>query len=210
MACLSGAILIGGRSRRMGANKALLPLSPEGPCIVELVARVLRTVADDIILVGASDDRDTYDALGLCQIPDIVPAAGALGGIHAALGAARHEHTLVVGCDMPFLNPTLLHHMAALPRDYDALIPLVGRPQPLHAVYARSALPSIDAALAARRYRVTGWLARATVRIVPRATITAFDPALRSCFNVNTPDDLAFARRIAGVVTGANEDVVTP
>lgn len=193
---LSAAILVGGKSRRMGRTKALIRLHSDGPTAIELACAALATVANEIVLVGNAP-ADDYAFLGLRHVPDLVPGAGVLGGIHAAIRTAHHEHVLVVACDMPFLNTTLLRHMASLPRDWDALIPLLGQPQTAHAIYARSALPLIEASLAAHRFRATSWLAQGRVRIVPRATIAAFDPTLRSCFNMNAPADLALARQLA-------------
>ncbi|MGC4192541.1 MAG: molybdenum cofactor guanylyltransferase [Thermomicrobiales bacterium] len=194
---LTAAILVGGRSRRMGQDKALLPLVPDGLTVIETVVQTLATVADEITLVGAEVTARDYAFLGLRHVPDIVAGAGALGGIHAALTAASHERTLIVACDMPFLNADLLRHMASMPRDDDALVPLLGQPQPLHAIYGRSCCPLIEANLRKGQYRVTGWFARAALRLLPRSAIAAFDPSLHSCFNMNTPDDLAVARRIA-------------
>lgn len=193
---LSAAILVGGQSRRMGRTKALLRLDPDGPTVVETIARTLDEIAEEVLLVGEAPAAD-YAFLGLRQVPDLVPGAGALGGIHAAVRAARHACVLVVACDMPFLNPALLRYMASLPRGWDALVPLLGQTQTAHAIYARSALPLIEASLAARRFRTTSWFARGSIRIVPRAAIAAIDPSLRSTFNMNAPEDLALARRLA-------------
>ncbi|MGC4106476.1 MAG: molybdenum cofactor guanylyltransferase [Thermomicrobiales bacterium] len=193
---LSAAILVGGRSTRMGQNKALLRLTPNGPSVIQTIVGTLTDLADEVFLAGTDVTAADYAALGLRHVPDVVPNAGALGGIHAALGAASHTHILVVACDMPFLNAGLLAHMAGLPRDYDALVPLIGRPHPLHAIYARAALPVIETRLVARRFRVTGWFASAKVQIIPRATFAMFDPDLRSCFNMNGPDDFARAQQI--------------
>lgn len=194
---LTGAILVGGTSRRMGTNKALLSLAPDGPPIVETVVRTLERVTDEILLVGTGPDDDAYAWLGVRQVADVVPNAGALGGVHAALSAARYPRVLVVGCDMPFLSTGLLLHMASLPQDAHALVPLLRHPQPLHAIVERSSLPIIERQLLGGHLRMTGWYAQARVRIVPRAVVARFDPTLQSCFNMNTPGDLALAKRIA-------------
>lgn len=191
---LTAAILVGGQSRRMGTNKALLAITPDGATVVETVARALAMVAHEVVLAGAA--TVDYAFLGLPRLDDTVPGAGPLGGIQAVLDAASGSHVLVVGCDMPFLSVDLLRYMAAHPRDYDALVPVLGRPQPLHAIYAPSCLPLIDASLQAGRYQVTGWFAQANVREIDRETIRRHDPSLRSCFNMNTPTDVEQARQL--------------
>jgi molybdopterin-guanine dinucleotide biosynthesis protein A len=191
---LAAAILVGGQSRRMGQDKALLTLAPDGPTVVESVARTLGAVTDEVVLVGA--DPSAYAFLGLPWIADAIPGAGPLAGIRAALAATERSHLLVVACDMPFLNADLLRYMATCPRDYDALVPVLDRPQPLHAIYARTSLPLIDHALRDGRYKVTGWFPQANIRALDRETIRSHDPDLRSCFNMNTPEDVAFAKQV--------------
>lgn len=204
---LSAAILAGGRSTRMGVDKARLRLAPDGPTLIELVIAAVRAVADDITIV-ANDDR--LAALGLPIARDTVPNTGALGGIEAAVAHARHDHCLVVACDMPFLAPSLLRALAAAPRDYDVLAPRLtvganrqgqsdGVYETLHAIYGRAALPAIRAQLAAGHYRVIGFFPEVRVRAFPEERVRALDPALRSFFNANTPARLAEARALAGV-----------
>jgi molybdopterin-guanine dinucleotide biosynthesis protein A len=191
---LTAAILTGGKSRRMGEHKALLTIGPDGTTVVETVARKLGEVASEVVLVGG--DQASYAFLVLPWIADQIPNSGPLGGIHAALAATGSPHLLVVACDMPFLNVGLLRFMAAIPRDYDALVPVLDRPQPLHAIYARSCLPLIDQRLRSGQYKVTGWFGDADVRTIDRAMMERYDPTLRSCFNMNTPDDAALARQL--------------
>ncbi len=206
---LSAAILAGGQSRRMGTDKALLRLTPDGPTLIELVLAVARTVADDVFLV-ANDDRLAW--LGLRTVPDAFPGAGSLGGIYSAVAGAREEHCLVVACDMPFLDPTLLRALADTPRDYDVLAPYLevgtnrqggakGVYETLHAIYGRAALPAMRARLAAEQYRIVGFFPDVRVCALAEAAVRALDPQLRSFFNVNTPERLTEARAIAGVAS---------
>ncbi len=198
---LSAAVLVGGQSRRMGENKALLRLEPGGPTVIETVVQKLRAVAGDIMLAGC--DPEPYAFLGLPHIPDVEPGIGALGGVHSALTTMTTPHVLIVACDMPFLNADLLRYMAAQPRDYDALVPVFDRPQPLHAIYAKMSLPLIERSIQAGDLRGTGWLAQANVRAIDRETMRRYDPDLLSCFNMNTPADVAHARRIATASKGS-------
>ena len=200
---LSAAVLAGGMSRRMGTDKALLPLRPGDPPLVEVVVRRLQALTDDVFIVAS--DRPAYAAFGVPVVPDRYPAAGALGGIGTAIAAAREPACLVVACDMPFLNLALLRWMASQPREYDALVPrLPGESrqggglvyQTLHAIYGKGCLPAIERRLAAGERRVISFFPDVRVREIDLAGIRALDPSLRTFFNANTPEAAAEARRI--------------
>lgn len=199
---LSAAILAGGLSRRMGTDKALLRLVPDGPTLVEYVIAAVGVAADEILIV-ANDDRLAY--LGLPIVPDAYPGAGSLGGIYSAVAAAAHDHCLVVACDMPFLSAPLLRAMAAEPRTYDVLAPYLvvgenrqgggkGVYETLHAIYSRAALPAMREQLEAQNYRIVGFFPQVRVHPLSEAYLRHHDPGLRSFFNANTPERLAEAR----------------
>ena len=190
---LTAGILVGGKSRRMGQDKALLTLEPGGPAVIEIVAGRLRVVTSEIVLVGSTAPDVLPDVR---RIADSFSGSGPLGGIHAALTAAGSERVLVVACDMPFLSVALLRFMASLSGTYDVLVPVLDRPHPLHAIYARSCLPHIERSLQAGGHQVTGWFDAVDVREIDRATIERYDPELLSCFNMNAPEDHAFAMQV--------------
>lgn len=204
MTCpLSVAILCGGESRRMGIDKALLPLVETGPPLLELVIDRVRDMTDNLYLVGVP--RPGYDRFGPPLVADEWPGNGPLGGIATALRHAEHSACLVVACDMPFLNPQLLEFMALQPRaSFDVLVPLIPGEtttgsgplvfQPLHAIYRQSCLPAIQARLAAGERRVTGFYGDVRTRTVTERQIRAFDPLLRSFMSINTPEALGEAR----------------
>ena len=203
---LSAVILAGGLSRRMGTDKAQIRLVPGGPTLIERVVAAVGTVADEVLLI-ANDDR--LDFLGLPIVPDAYPGAGSLGGIYSGVAAARHEHCLVVACDMPFVSVPLLHAMASEPRDYDVLAPhlIVGENrqgggkgvfETLHAIYGSAALPAMRQQLDTGNFRIVGFFPRVRVRPLPEEWLRQHDPALRSFFNVNTPERLGEARALLG------------
>jgi molybdopterin-guanine dinucleotide biosynthesis protein A len=191
----------------MGIDKALIRLVPGGPTLIERVAMAVGAVADEVLIV-ANDDR--LAPLGLPIVPDAYPGAGSLGGIYSAVAAAAHDHCLVVACDMPFLSVPLLRAMADIPRDYDVLAPYLvvgenrqgggkGVYETLHAIYGRGALPAMREQLEAGRFRIVGFFPQVRVRALPEEELRQHDPALRSFFNVNTPERLAEARGMSGV-----------
>lgn len=191
---LTALLLTGGRSSRMGQNKALLSLAPEGPPVVSLAVERLQTVADEILLVGS--DPEPYAFLGLRQVSDVFPGAGSLGGIYSGLRAARNPFALAVACDMPFLNPALLHYMAELPRDYDVLVPVLEEPEPMHAIYSRACLPWMEENLEAGRYKIIGWFDKARVRRLESDVVGRYDPLFHSFFNMNTPTEWVQAQEM--------------
>jgi len=200
---LTAAILAGGQSRRMGTDKALLPLVPGGPPLLRLVLDRVAAVADDVIVVA--NTRPGYDGFGVPVVPDRFPDGGTLGGIATAIGAADGAHVLVVACDMPFLDINLLRWLAGRPRDYDVLVPrLPGESrqgsgfvyQTLHAIYGPGCLAPIERRLAAGRRQVIGFFEEVRVRSIEIDEVRRFDPDLRSFFNANTPEAAEEARRL--------------
>lgn len=184
---ISVAILAGGKSRRMGQDKAFLPVGGR-PVIERVIARV-SPLTDDLFI--NANDAAKYLPLGLPVRPDVYPDKAALGGIYSAIYHARHPQVLVVACDMPFLNPALLRYLAGLAPTADVVVPVINPPQPetMHAVYSKNCLPAIEPRLRAGRLRIIGFFDDVTVRQVSRDEVTRFDPDLYSFLNMNTPED---------------------
>lgn len=201
---ISAAVIAGGKSSRMGTDKALLTLEPGGPTLLECVLAAVGSVASDVMIIAAG--RPEYARFGTRLEPDHYPGGAALGAIATGLEAARSPRCLVVPCDLPFLNADLLAYMADLDPEADVLIPAVegesrqGRGeimQTLHAIYRETCLEPIRARLRSEQRQVIGFFPEVRVRKVPEATIRAFDPELLSFFNANTPGALDQARAIA-------------
>lgn len=183
---VTGIVLAGGASRRMGRDKALLEL--KGRPLIAVVADRLRAVADEVVLV-ADDSRPYASFVDRC-VPDVFPGVGTLGGIHAGLRAAGHDLALVVSCDMPFLDPALLSWFAASAQGADLLVlKRRGWVEPLHAVYHRRCLPAIEAVIQAGQRQAFAFYDRVRVRYVTPTEIAHLDPELRSFRNVNTPQE---------------------
>lgn len=193
---IGAAILAGGHSKRMGANKALLRAYPGGPTLIETVAARLAEagLAPTLLVTNTPEE---YAFLGLPFSRDEVPGAGALGGILTALVHSTYPYNLVVACDMPLLNPDLLRYMAALAGSGDAVVPrrrgLDGQygKEPLHAIYSRNCVEAVRKQIEGGQLRVTDVLDRITVRWVEEEEIRRYDPALLSFRNVNTPEEWA-------------------
>lgn len=189
---LSAAVMAGGQSRRMGRDKTLLRLHGE-PLIARTVRR-LHTLTDDVLVV--TNEPHKYAALHLNArfVQDVGgPGQGPLAGIAAALQAAHAERVAVVAADMPFLNTALLRFLADYAPNADVVVPVIeaGRPETLHAIYGRGALPAILQALREGRRRIVAFFEDVSVAYVPADTLRPLDPDLRSFLNANTPEEWA-------------------
>jgi molybdenum cofactor guanylyltransferase len=174
-------VLAGGRSSRMGRDKALLPF--EGRSLVEHVASQARGVTDNITLVGAIR---RYANLGYPVIEDIFPGRGPLSGLHAALTSSNSNWNLVLACDMPGLSGEFLIQLVTRAESgyASAVIPVApdGVPQPLCAAYHHHCLDAVAGALENGVYKITEALARLDVDfwLVPEA---------HHFRNLNTPQE---------------------
>ena len=179
----------------MGHDKAFLEL---GGCpLIEIVVERMASVCAEVVVVAG--DVRAYAGFGARLVEDRFRDVGALGGLHAGLEAAAHELALVVGCDMPFLNPDLLRAFAGWAAGFDMAVLRHEdgeQTEPLHAVYGRTCLPAIEATIRARRRRIVAFFPHVRVRYVSTADVTPFDPDLHSFRNVNTPQDWEMARAI--------------
>ena len=196
---VTGVLLAGGNSSRMGRNKALMPLA--GRRLVDRALAVLAGLFDDLLMV--TNSPDLYADLGIRMVPDLVTGKGALGGIHSAVHHAAAPHCLVVACDMPFLNAGVLRYLADQRSEYDVVVPNVsGRPQPLHAVYGKACLQPIARRLESDSLHVVGFFPDVRVREVTADELAAFDPEGLSFRNLNTPEEFADAERRLGPACG--------
>ena len=153
-----------------------------------------------------ANDQDRFSELGVRVVPDLEPGQGTLAGIQAAINGAAHGYCLVVACDMPFLNPALLRAMASVRRDYDVLAPFLPGSskqgfggmiyQTLHAIYSKRCLPAIETQLQRGNRQVIGFFDAVRVKTMTEADVRVHDPALRSFFNANTPENLELAARL--------------
>ncbi len=208
---VTGVILAGGKSRRMGENKALMRLGDN--LLIGHVIRCLHDVTDELLLVTNSPTE--YAHLDVPMHGDILPDTGALGGIYTGLIHASHDVILCVACDSPFLEPKLLSYLVSVLGEYDAVIPYtyssrqtpfcrnkdigVTNPsygddtqitlQTLCAAYSKRCLSIIELMLRESELRVHALQERARIQRVSPEVWREFDPEGMSFFNINTPED---------------------
>lgn len=202
---LSAAILAGGRATRFGGqNKGALLV--DGRTIFERQVAELSEIAGEILLVGGTMPKVPGPPPVVTHIADLISGCGPLGGLHAALVAARGDVVLVVACDMPYVSAPLLAYLASLagdrgkpverseagglgaPDTYVAVVPQTERGyHPLCAAYTRAAILPIERRLAAGRLKMTDLLADLRVRVVTAHDIGRFGDPHQLLANVNTP-----------------------
>lgn len=195
---VAGLVLCGGRSRRMGRDKALIPW--RGELLVRRAALVLGEVAEDVRLACGPSPR--YADLGFDLVLDRVEGSGPLGGIEAALATLRPADRLVcVACDMPALDAHVVRVLLERATSDDLDVCCLATPaglEPLHSVWRGSMLAAVRMALDLGDRRVVAAFDHATSdgrapRVGTVSVGELADPrqAERSAWNVNTPDDLA-------------------
>src|SRR5579871_2149080 len=188
MTTSGGIILAGGKSARMGQDKALLEV--DGRSLIAQVVATVRPLVSEIVVVA--DVPEKYDnALGRI-VADLLPGVGPVGGILTGLTALGEGSHLVVSCDMPALNVRVLQFLleAATP-EWDAVVPeTAGRPEPLCAVYQHTAAPKLRAFLDTGRRAAYQALECLQTRRVDEETLRRLDPEGLGFTNLNTPEDL--------------------
>jgi molybdopterin-guanine dinucleotide biosynthesis protein A len=172
----------------MGADKATMEVG--GVTLLERAVTRLREVCDPVLI--APGEVSLPPAAAYVSVLDAMPGAGPLAGLVAALRAAPHRLLAVVAVDLPWLDPALFRLLAGRIGEHDAALSETDRGvEPLHAVYARSALPAAEVALRSPDRSLRGLIdGLRTVRVMP-AEWRAAGISERFSRNVNTPADLA-------------------
>ncbi len=186
-------ILVGGQSRRMGRDKSQLILG--GQTLIERIAAELLPFASSVSLVGARENYPTFR-----NVADLRESWGALGGIHAAVSAAKTDWIAVIACDLPFVTTALFARLqSSASAAVDAVIPIQpdGRPQPVCAHYCPSTcLPEIEKLIAAGEHTPRALLANVRTRYVDFDELKDLPGAEHFFFNVNTPEEFAEAHAL--------------
>ncbi|SDW22494.1 molybdenum cofactor guanylyltransferase [Marininema mesophilum] len=181
-------MLMGGRSRRMGRDKALLELDGE-----PMVYRILRLLNGVGRPIAVCNPEGVLLPLTIPMVMDHWQDCGPLAGIHAGLAHGREEMALVVACDMPFVSPVLGETLmkTMIKEKKDAVIPRVaGKEHPLFAVYHRRILPLLESMLAEGKDRsVTGFLQQIDTLYIEEVQGWAPWQFAHSLFNMNKPED---------------------
>jgi molybdopterin-guanine dinucleotide biosynthesis protein A len=184
---VAAAILAGGTARRFGGRDKSRLIVRGRPIIVRQV-EVLQRVAAQIFIV--SNDASRFADLGLDVHPDLVPGAGAMGGVYTALEASRADRVVVVACDMPFLDSAVLNRLVDLAAGADAAwVRSASGPEPLLACYRRGARVAVRRAIDGGRLTLADLATELDVRELAADDLTAFGRVEELLANLNSPAD---------------------
>lgn len=188
----TAAIIGGGEARRLGGRpKGLLAFGATS--LIERQIALLREITNTLVIVA--NDR-AYASFGVPIVDDVLPGAGALGGIYTALVTATTDQVLVVACDMPFLRAAFLKHVIVAGRSVDIAIPRTTMGyEPLCASYTRGCLPRMREQIDAGTLKIQDLLPHVRVREIGPQETAPYDADGVLFLNVNTPDD--YARAVA-------------
>ena len=182
---ITGVVLAGGRSSRMGRDKAMLEWHGK-PLILQAVG-TLQQVCSKVII---SAKQHEYAFTG-CEIwPDELAVPAPITGIYSCLKRSSDERIMVLSCDMPLVTPALLAYLLEFDHAYDVIVPVHDNLciEPLCGLYHRRILPLLEVALEAQQYSLQQCIASTThklVEILPDTPV--FTPTL--FLNINTPED---------------------
>src|ERR1700686_5325525 len=179
MTC-GGFVLAGGASRRMGRDKALLPLG--AGTIVEQIAAAVRSAAGNVTIIGPVE---RYTHLGFPVVPDKIENCGPLGGLFTALAITKADWNVLVACDMPHVTGAFLKQLieAAEASDGDCVVPETGgKLDPLCAVYHRRVAPAAESAIHRKLFKMQDLISTLRTSRWPV-------PDARPLHNVNTPSE---------------------
>ena len=162
---VSAILLAGGKSSRLGTDKAKVKLDGES-VMIQAIAEKLSGLSEDIV-VSTNGRRYEDITIPVRWAIDVRPGAGSLMGLYSGLLAAKHDYAIAVACDMPFINIELLKYMISLPRDYDALLPKIGeQTEQLHSIYSKNCLPKMEKYLNSGHLKITYFMDEIDVKYV--------------------------------------------
>ncbi len=190
---ITGLIMAGGQSKRMGQNKAFLKLN--GEFLIKLIISKIKNICQEVFIVV--NEKEEYMDLGLPVLQDEIPLLGPLGGLLTGLRNASYDTCLMVATDMPFINIPLLKEMADMINGYDVVIPKNERGlEPLHACYSKKCLPLIEKSIQSGQRRIISFFNQARVKTLKVEEWKSFDQEGLFFFNINNKEDLNWAETL--------------
>lgn len=190
---VTGVLLAGGKSTRMGEDKRFLPIG--GRTLLDRGISAMQGLFQDNCIVIAQDSP--FLSATVPVVRDLVPNCGSLGGLYTGLREATSTHIFLAACDMPFLNLKLVRYMVSLKEGEDIVVASWnGRLQPTHAIYGRRCLPVLEDMIHRRDMTIQHAFQHASlhVRFITEDHVRMLDPEGLSFININNPSDLAAAR----------------
>ena len=194
---VTGIILAGGKSSRLGRDKAWEDVG--GQRIIDRVIGALQSSCHEVLIIGDRPERQNELSLPKCiqYRSDELKGRGSIGGLYTGLKASDTLWSLVVACDMPFISRELIRFMLSIisKNRCDAIVPVInGRYQPTHALYNSTCIPFIEKNILSGNFRMDSYFDEIYLEEISEDVINSIKGAELSFFNVNTEDDLFTAR----------------
>ena len=190
---MTGIILSGGKSLRMGENKAFIEI--EGVPIIQRIYTLFKELFHEVIIV--TNQIELFKKFDSKIYSDLLPNKGALGGLYTGLFFSNFHYSFCVACDMPFLNKSLVQYLIKRIGDEDVIVPRTKDGlQPLHAIYSKNCLDPIKEIIEQGKFKIIDIYHRVQVNIIEEADFISLDPFRESFINVNTPKELLSILRV--------------
>jgi molybdopterin-guanine dinucleotide biosynthesis protein A len=192
---VTGVLLAGGKSRRMGEDKRNLVIGEQ--TLLERGLAVLRSIFHEVLVVIAQDSPPLD--INARVVRDLVSDCGSLGGVYTGLKQAATPHIFVVACDMPFLDRTVITQFTSRRATADIVMArLAARLHPMHALYGKGCLTVMSQMILVRQLKIQELVADRSLQVqyITETDLLTIDPSWRSFHNVNTPADLLEARTL--------------
>ena len=184
---VSGIILAGGRSLRMGRDKTLLLFNNE--TLIERTIKKMQNIVDEIII--ASNHTGKYNFADIVEVCDTYPGVGPLGGLHAGLMRAKHQHSFVISGDMPLFTEELATYLLEHKEGYDVVVPKIRNHwEPLCAVYSKNCTHPIEICLQANMKKAYSFYPLVKVLKIFENQLQSIGDIEELFCNLNTPEDL--------------------
>lgn len=196
---ITGVVLAGGKSRRMGRDKAFLPFG--STLLIERIITRLHLITDQLLIITNTPEQYTFLQLPLS--PDLLPNKGSLGGIYTGLTLANTEQILFIACDMPFVRVDFLRYLYTESLGFEVVIPCNQEGfQPLCALYSKTCLPAVTHQIAEGQLKITEFFHFVRTKVITERAIRHFDLRGRMFYNMNTPEEYAQALQFLAEETG--------
>lgn len=188
---VSGVILCGGKSSRMGyVNKCFLKINNK--TFIEIIIDKLKNIFDEIILVTKTKEEYLFlQREKIYVVQDIFNEHSSLTGIHAGLLHAKNNYSFITGCDTPLINKKIIELLISEIEDkIDIIVPRIGKYiEPLCAIYSKRCIPVIEQMLQKKCFQIKRFYEYMKVKKIDEKRLREYDPRLYSFLNINTPKD---------------------
>lgn len=186
---LTGIILSGGKSIRMGENKAFIEI--EGVPIIHRIHTLFKNLFLETIIV--TNQKDLFSNLESRIYNDLLPQRGVLGGLYTGLFFSSFQYSFCVACDMPFLKEKVIEYLIKDIEGYDVIVPrTTDGLQPLHAIYSKNCLGPIKKVIEQEKFKIIDIYPMVNVKIIEDEEFKYLDPMGESFININTPEELLY------------------